>query len=173
MLCHYCDKDTKIIFYTYYNILKNMTLKQTYESPLGHKVILEHAGYSPFDVPHRHHDPLWDREHFYDSWDNYMPGKEADRTYLVHGHTPMQFLVFQYGYKDVPPITKELIDIKYKWLYGNDEESKTAFDPFVLRYCNGHKFDIDLCTIVHNKAALLDLDTFEVIYFQEDEPKKE
>ena len=50
-------------------MIYKMPTKYVYKSPKGHTVILEHAGYTPFDTPHRSHDPLWDREHFYDSWD--------------------------------------------------------------------------------------------------------
>ena len=163
----------------YHQIINDMPYEKVYLSPNGHKVILEHAGYTPYGIPHYSHDPLWDRKHFLDAWNPYedmMPletKKKRENTYLVHGHTPMQFLVFKYGYKDEPPMTKEWAIAKEGWLYGSDEESRAAFDPYVLRYCGGHKFDIDLCTIVHNKAALLDLDTFEVTYFQEDESKQE
>ena len=53
-----------------------MSTKAVYHSPLGHHVILEHAGYTPFDMPHRNHYPLWDREHFYDEWDGGFYDKE-------------------------------------------------------------------------------------------------
>jgi hypothetical protein len=48
--------------------ISSLPTEYIYKSPKGHKVILEHAGYTPFDTPHRSHDPLWDREHFYDRW---------------------------------------------------------------------------------------------------------
>ena len=37
--------------------------------------------------------------------------------------------------------------------------------PEVIRYCDGHKFDIDMCTIASERIALIDLDTFEIKYF--------
>lgn len=37
----------------------------------------------------------------------------------------------------------------------------------ILRYCNEHKIDIDLGTPSSNRVALLDLDTFEPIYFDD------
>ena len=150
----------------YLNIINEMPLEQIYLSPKGHKVILEHAGYTPDIVYYKKdHDPLWDREHFLDKWSTH---DGMDKTYLVHGHTPVQFLEFEYGYKDQPPLTIEIVEKKKRWMYGTNEESREAVDPQILRYCDGHKFDIDLCTAIHNKVALLDLDTFEVIYFQED-----
>ena len=47
-----------------------------------------------------------------------------------------------------------------------DEEIDKMPTPEILTYCGGHKIDLDLCTIVTNRAALLDLDTFEVKYFE-------
>lgn len=148
-------------------MIYKMPTKYVYKSPKGHTVILEHAGYTPFDTPHRSHDPLWDREHFYDSWDGnwgYEEKSEVETTYLVHGHTPVQYLEFHYGYKDQPKKTKEMIKYGIQW----DKYYDCDWTPEVIHYCEGHKFDIDLCTIVSNRIALLDLDTFEAIYFDAD-----
>ena len=147
-------KSTEVLEYK--RIIDKMPLELRYNSPEGHIVILEHAGYSA-GSPLREHDPLWDRYHFYDKWQ----GK--DNEYLVHGHTPVQYLKFEYGYKEREPLTKKEIFIKYKWW-----QEGFYYDPFVIRYCSGHKFDIDLCTIVSGKIGLLDLDTFEEIYFNEE-----
>ena len=153
----------------YKKFFMNLPTELRYESPNGHMVILEHAGYTPFDIPHRSHDPLWDRDHFYDIWgghwnkEGYKPYTYKN-TYLVHGHTPVQYLKFEYGYKGEVPLTKEEIKHKYDWY-----ENKTNYIPEVIRYCDGHKFDIDMCTICSGRIALLDLDTFEVKYFDEDE----
>ena len=81
-------------------------------------------------------------------------------TYLVHGHTPVQYLKFKYGYKTMEPITKEERLHKHDWW-----KDKENTNPKIIRYCNGHKFCVDLCTIVSNRIGLLDLDTFEEIYF--------
>ena len=146
--------------------------KYIYKSPKGHSVILEHAGYSPFDLPHRSHDPFWDREHFYDNWDRGFYDKEDDlkpeTTYLVHGHTPVQYLEFHYGYKDQPQKTKEMIEYGQQW----DKYYNCDWCPEVIHYCGGHKFDIDMCTIASGRIALLDLDTFETIYFDDEEIRK-
>jgi predicted phosphodiesterase len=135
-----------------------MPVSAEYISPLSHKVILEHAGYTP-GVTHGIHDPLWDREHFHDKWQ-----KEYPNTYLVHGHTPVQYLKYEYGYEGQPPKTKEDILLRNTW-YKED----TNFIPEVIRYADGHKFCVDLCTIVSDRVALLDLDTFDVKYFEGDE----
>lgn len=134
-----------------------------YENKNGQKIILEHAGYSPFDryASHRRHDPFWDRDHFYDVWCDH-DNSEAERTYIVHGHTPVQYLDFHYGYKGQPKLTKERMKLQRKWNLGEDMGD---YVPSIIRYCDGHKFDIDMCTIVSHRVALLDLDTFEEIYF--------
>ena len=59
-----------------------MPTELRYTSPAGHTVIMEHAGYTPFGMPRRSHDPLWDRDHFYDSWDEgFYPNKVLQISY--------------------------------------------------------------------------------------------
>lgn len=152
------NEEIKIII----NKIEKMSLCEEYHSPRGHKVILEHAGFS-LGVSHRSHDPLWDREHFYDKWSD---DPEDQNTYIVHGHTPVQYLQFHYGYIDAPIKNKEDMILKYAW-----EDNPGDWRPQVIRYCDGHKFDIDLCTVVSDRVALLDLDTFETIYFDEEVKK--
>ena len=136
-----------------------MPTEAIYKSPAGHTVIMEHAGYTPFDIPHRSHDPLWDRKHFHDNWAG------GDNFYLVHGHTPVQYLKFEYGYNGDHRLTIEEMKERKAWMKNGECITK----PTIIRYCNGHKFDIDMCTIVSNRIALLDLDTFEEIYFDGEE----
>lgn len=143
----------------YLDIIRKMPVEIRYSSPLGHQVILEHAGYTP-GMQYRSHDPLWDREHFYDKWN-----KEFKNTYIVHGHTPVQYLKHMYGYEGQPQKTKEDILERKLWF----EKTKTLAPPAIIRYCGGHKFCIDLCTIASGRVALLNLDTFEEIYFDEGE----
>ena len=134
-----------------------------YISPTGHTVIMEHAGYTPFDIPHRSHDPLWDRDHFYDKW---VGPKDF---YLVHGHTPVQYLKFRYGYDGKPEkLTKEDMIAKRQFMQDLVMDGEEIIKPEVIRYCSGHKFDIDMCTIASDRIALLDLDTFETIYFDKE-----
>ena len=38
-------------------------------------------------------------------------------------------------------------------------------DVNIVKYCNGHKIDIDLGSFATGRSALLDLDTLEVKYF--------
>lgn len=151
--------------------IKKMHSQAIYISPAGHKVILEHAGYSPFVTPHRTHDPLWDRKHFYDDWsDGHWEKEDCDpeKTYLVHGHTPVQYLEYQYGYKGQPQATKESIELKHQWKESCYFDTPWNIKPTIIRYCNGHKFDIDMGTVFTKRVALLDLDTFEETYFDEE-----
>lgn len=148
------------VFNIRYTIME-MPTEVTYTSPLGHNVIMEHAGYTPFDIPHRSHDPLWDREHFYDEWGNNTEGKNV---YLIHGHTPVQYLKYYYGYLGEKPMTIKDATEKRKFFHNE----LTDIKPEVIRYCDGHKFCVDMCTIATGRIALIDLDTFEIIYFDKE-----
>ena len=148
----------------YIDTIRRMPEIDFYQSPKGHTVFLEHAGFSPFAMPCRTHDALWDRQHFYDEWSNGQTYRHfnPETTYVVHGHTPVQFLKFEYGYKGQGAKSAEELKIGKKW-----DSPEIDYRPQVIRYCDGHKFDIDMCTIVSGRIALLDLDTFETIYFDE------
>ena len=127
----------------------------------GKKIILlEHAGYTP--TLEYNHDPLWDRYHFIESWP-----KDKENTYIVHGHTPVQYLKFEFDYcgKDAQGSLDEEMEIKRQWY----ENGIIDWKPTILCYCDGHKFDIDMGAISSKRIALLDLDTFEPIYFDEKE----
>ena len=166
-----CLSETSIQWYL--NKIKKMPTEVVYKSSKGHKVILEHAGYSPFALQHRSHNPLWDREHFYDNWFEGIGAQETARdTFLVHGHTPVQYLKYMYGYKGQPSKTKEDMIGKRQFVEEKFIEGEPIIKPEVIRYCDGHKFDVDMCTIVSNRIALLNLDTFEVHYFDANEEKK-
>ena len=154
----------------YENFLNKLPLQLEYYSPKGYTIILEHAGYTPFNFFYRHkysHDPLWDRRHFYDEW-NHSNDPELENVYLIHGHTPVQYLKYFYGYKDQPPKTKEDIADARLW---NSNEYKKCSKPTILHYCSNHKIDIDMCTIASGRIALLNLDTFEEIYFDKGDNK--
>ena len=64
--------------------------------------------------------------------------KEFPDVYVIHGHTP--------------------------WCYiaGVDDET----EPYIYSYASGHKIDVDCGSFWTNTIALLDLDTFEPIYFK-------
>ena len=155
----------------YVHKINQMPTEVIYTSPAGHTVIMEHAGYSPFIKPLREHSPLWDRDHFHDEW--YLSGYgykglDPEKTYLVHGHTPVQYLDYDYGYRGQETIKdKDYFKAKYAFIADIDVEDYCP-KPEVLCYCDGHKFDIDMCTISSERIALMDLDTFEIKYFDKE-----
>jgi len=163
-------KMTKEEVYAIKEAIDKMPTELKYKSLAGHTIIMEHAGYTPFDIPHRSHDPLWDREHFYDNWVSGCGASETARdTYLVHGHTPVQYLKFMYGYNGEQPLTKEEMIAKRQFMQDIIMDGEEIIKPTIIRYCNGHKFDIDMCTVASNRIALLDLNTFKEIYFDKEE----
>ena len=150
----------------YQTKIKNMYYNCIYQSPNGHWVILSHAGFTPFcNREPRDNNPLWNRSHFVDKWDEGGEYGELEPkdTYLVHGHTPVQYLRFEYGYRDKTNLSTKEMKHKNDWYKGRD-----LITPKIIRYCDAHKFDIDMCTIVSKRVALLDLDTFKEIYFEEE-----
>lgn len=112
---------------------------ETYDGKL---IILDHCGFTPGHP----YDELWDRYHLTDVW---LEG--YDNVYIVHGHTPVQHL----WRKGVTMYSKG------KGVYGT---LSSRVDEAVT-YCSGHKIDIDLGCFATHKTCLLDLDTFEPIYF--------
>ena len=115
-----------------------------YESPKGHKIFLSHAG---TDLKYTEHDLelmgrkdpyIWDRKHFFAPHP-----QDMKNIYQVHGHTPVQSLRNQYQFF----------------------EPSIKITTEVFQYCEGHKFDIDMCSCITGRIALIDLDTFEIIYF--------
>lgn len=87
-------------------------------------------------TPGHPYDELWDRYHLTDPWP-----EGFDNVYIIHGHTPVQSL----------------------WRKGVYTAARGTED--VMQYCGGHKIDIDLGCFATHKTCLLDLDTFEPIYF--------
>ena len=153
---------TKKEITNYIRKLASLPLETHYNSPNGHIVFLEHAGYTPLAPHYYHHDPLWDREHFIQDW------AASENVYMIHGHTPVPYLKWYFSYKgkkvyfsDDPNFDEEDYNYGKEWLRGKHPEYK----PNILRYCDGHKFDVDVATIDSQRVALLDLDTFEEIYF--------
>lgn len=119
--------------------LENLPHFAWYESPNGHTIFLSHAG---TDLRYTEQQlKMMGRKDPY-MWDRrhflapHPSGME--KVYQVHGHTPVQFL--------------------FRHLGMNTEEVK------VLQYTE-NKIDIDMACFDSGKVALIDLDTFEVVYF--------
>ena len=157
-ICEYyknlSDENFNTICNNIINLFKGMKDRITLLNDSNQLIILSHAG---FTLGKENHAELgWDREHFWDEWpkDYTIPNTtpiQPSQIFLIHGHTPVQFLqrALELGY----------IDSRVK------VQKEPA--PAVINYCDGHKFDIDLGTIISNRVALFNLDTFEVIYLDE------
>lgn len=91
---------------------------------------------------------LWDRHHLLDQ---YWLG--SDNEYCIHGHSPVQLF-------------------ESKYLPYSFEEKKDIKKPTIKFYCEEHKIDIDLGSYNSKQTCLINLDTFEEIYFEEQGEKK-
>lgn len=122
--------------------IENLPLRVDLDTEKGH-LILTHAGCWPditeLDLPQDFIEEkyIWDRRHI---WGEKWDHRYPD-TYVIHGHTPVEVLTLRPAEKD--------------------------FVPKVQGYCEKHKIDIDMGTFYTGVAALLNLDTFKVIYFKE------
>lgn len=117
------------------NKLNQLPIKYLYINKDNKKIFLSHAGCNP---PH-----MFNANDIRFIWDRKHLTTEKwewdSDLFIVHGHTPVQTL------------------------QGPTEERPNADQ--VLFYCNNHKIDLDLGSFVNNVVALLNLDTFEVLYF--------
>ena len=134
-----CSDDSKMWYVHKINQLPEFAW---YESPLGHRVFLTHAGTDLHWTKEEREQIikqayLWDRKHF-----NFTHPVNMPDVIQVHGHTPTKNLAKVIG---LPQTTD------------------------VITYCDGHKIDIDCGAFATKKVALIDLDTFEVKYFYEEQ----
>lgn len=106
------------------------------------KHITYNEGYTSTKIYVTDENPfIWNRDHLYtEEWNK---NKKYENTYIVHGHTPTMVL--------------HMLNPKFE-----DTKEKVK----IIKYCEGHKIDIDIGTYTTNVAALLDLDTLEPIYIQ-------
>lgn len=128
--------------HTLINQIKNLPYTATYTNKKHKVIFMSHSGYyvnlnqvSKLDRNRYKLMLLQDRNHIGhpDSF------KHEDIDYIVHGHTPVQYI-------------QEMIGLP----------KTLSLSP--LGYDNG-KIGLDLCSIVSGTAALLNLDTFESILF--------
>lgn len=137
------EKCWKIINF-FKNDMRDFYHHSFYTNTNSHIVILSHAGFTP---GREYESEIgWARGHFLDKWPQNTAFDISDNLWmsnkiiLVHGHTPIQYL---------------------------QRDLKLNLDtPEVIRYCDGHKIDIDLGAVVSNRVALLNLETFEVTYIE-------
>ena len=127
-----------------------------YKNIKGQMIILNHCGFTPGNG----YEPYWDRHHFGDCWpDESILSEDMCNTYIIHGHTPVQAMN-KYHYKYWYDKTK-VVENNIKEDIGEDRNIKVR----VLKYCDGHKINLDLGSVTSDTTVLLDLDTFEEIYF--------
>lgn len=123
----------------WYSKLKRLPLLTTYTNLSGINIIMSHAGFTPGDVKPTDDDLLWDREHFLDKWP-----QNAEQTIILHGHTPISYLV-----KEINQANK---------LCGKKEETWVCG---AFYYADNHKIDIDCGCFATQQTVLLNLDTFD------------
>lgn len=134
----------------WYKKLSKLPTHLTYLNKKYQKIELTHAGYTPHIGQFLWDDTLlWDRYHFNDDWDEDYPD-----TIIVHGHTICSTLP--------------------NYLYDFYHNGNTFYqEPKIIKYCEGHKIDIDLGSAFTGKAALLNLDTFETTYIYDKETNEQ
>lgn len=137
--------------------LSKLPTRLDYINKDGKVIALTHAGFDPWEEPILR-DYIWDRSHIYNRWSYDSEDKtEVDESdtinYIIHGHTPFEYI---YG---------EGYNVISKTQFYDDQTCKE--EPIhAVRYCDGKKIDIDCGAFFTGKTLLLDLDTFEEIYFK-------
>lgn len=132
--------------------IDSFSTREVFINKDGKIIHLDHCGFTPGYS----YEPYWDRGHFAEWWDE----EEYGDIYVVHGHTPVQYFLNDYRYVD-----NEGKMVIARWEYEEEDPVDKAKNPEIINYCNGHKYNIDLCSCATHKVALLDLNTLKPIYF--------
>lgn len=141
-----------------------------YENKNGQKIFMCHAGTTPgcdeayWGRRGIRDSFIWNRDHFYEEWDEWYE-ENYPNTYIVHGHTPVQYLL-----RDAF-MGKEASTNYKNFTLGFENEGDEHDNLIEYRYFNGHKINLDVGTIMTNRVVLLDLDTLEAKYFDNNEEK--
>ena len=124
----------------WYNKIKNLPFHLEYKNKNGKWIYMSHAGFTPYDYNNfpNNEDLIWDRDHFMYEW----PHDSPDDIIILHGHTPIPYLVddihlFSRGIYKIPEL------------------------PCAYWYSNNHKCCIDNGAFYSLCTVLLDLDTFK------------
>lgn len=119
--------------------LNNLPEYINYTNTKGQKIFLSHAGMNidkskeEMKVIEKTELPyLWGRIHIFEDWNK---TKEHENRYIIHGHSPVQWVSSVLG-----------------------QTAKAE----ILIYANGHKIDLDLNSVNSGKVALFDLDEMKV-----------
>ena len=143
------ENEDKDIVINILNRVKNLPAYATYTNPSGDIFWISHAGcdYNENGIEaQKYEDLIWDRNHFIpNKW--YHDG--PDNLFILHGHTPIPFLVEELSmyHEDIP------------------EE----IEPGAYYYAGGHKICIDCGAHFTKQTVLLNLDTFDEEVFDMDE----
>ena len=128
--------------------LKRLPNHAEYQNANGERVLLSHAGFTPWITEGNQlrwpieRDLVWDREHFFDGW----PDDEiCDNMVIVHGHTPTIYLADHY----------------LPWQFKDVE-----VEPGAIWYEGNRKVDIDSGAFFSGYFTLLDLDTWDEHVFE-------
>lgn len=118
------------------------------ENDKGEKIYLCHSGAVTKDP----YDRIWDRSH-------YMHGIREDEPFdwVIHGHTPAIYLLDDVN--DMAGLFEDRDTFLAKY---PDVDENHAY------IYQGHKVDLDHCTVLSHKTVLLNLDTFEDYVFEAD-----
>ena len=155
------EKDLRYWYSRLYNLPYKITILDT-KKP----IYLTHAGYTLKNEPNDKRTLVWNREHFYGKWPDNNSG------IMIHGHTPQSHLLkellnineFYFGSEIIEKYNEE--DFK---VLGYGRNNKKIYE---MIYCNGHKIDIDPCTILSKRGILINLETLKqemVTFISEEE----
>jgi len=131
------------------NYISALPKNAIYFNKDGAKIYMSHSGFIGKD-PEDAEDLVWDRTHFI------TPISKEDNTitYVIHGHTPIPYLI------------EELEN--YNEFFDTKLIIEKCISPRAYWYLNHTKCDLDCLTIQTGTTVLLDLDTFEEIIFGKD-----
>lgn len=134
--------DNPAVVRNYINRARNLPIFQTYTNLNGDTFWLSHAGcdYTENLGNLTRENLLWDRNHFIS---NIWPHDNPENLYIVHGHTPIPYLLEELSH------------------YHDNIPKDGEIEPGALYYANGHKIDIDCGAHYTDCTVLLNLDTFE------------
>lgn len=105
-------------------------------------------------------DYIWNRTHFTDDWDREENAK------IIHGHTPVLNAINEITNLRVAKLEKEgrIKDADQMRSQGILAVKEFIAKPKILKYCDGHKIDLDLCCFQTGVAALIKLEDESVEY---------
>lgn len=126
--------------------LDTLSFYKEYINKDGLKIILTHAGFTPYEKYHiKENELLWDRKHYYEPWEDDCD----ENVIIVHGHTPIPLMKRNLGFQN--------FNVLGACWYCLDKINQP------------HKCNIDTGAYWLGYTVLLDLDTFdEHLFFNED-----